>query len=226
VNPIEHIRPAIVLLMLFTILTGLLYPLAMTGIAQVITPDSANGSIVLVDGKPIGSRLVGQLFTKDNYFWPRPSGAGSNGYDGAASSGSNFGPTNPKLIERIKTEAARYPGDGPVPVDAVTASGSGLDPDISPQNAHRQAPRVAKARGMTIDQVNALVDANTQSRVLGFIGEPRVNVLALNMALDAASPTTPAPAESPGAAAPVAPPAPTTPATPPAPTPAAPGTPN
>ena len=186
-NPVEHIRPAIVMIVLFTILTGLAYPLAMTGIAQVFAPDSANGSIVVVDGKPVGSRLIGQMFTKDNYFWPRPSAAGDKGYDGASSSGSNFGPTSPKLMERIKSEAARYPGDGPVPGDAVTASGSGLDPHITPENAHRQAARVAKARGMTVEQVNALIDAQTEGRALGFVGEPRVNVLALNMALDAAN---------------------------------------
>lgn len=185
-NPLEHLRPAIVMIVLFTILTGLAYPLAMVGVAQVIAPDAAKGSIVMVDGKPVGSRLVGQLFTKDIYFWPRPSAAGQNGYDAAASSGSNLGPTNPKLIERIKAEAARYPGEGPVPADAVTASGSGLDPDITPENARRQAPRVAKARGVSVDQVNALVATHTQGRVLGFIGEPRVNVLELNIALDAA----------------------------------------
>jgi K+-transporting ATPase ATPase C chain len=187
-NPVEHIRPAIVMIVLFTVLTGLVYPLAMTGIAQVIAPDSANGSIVIVDGKAVGSQLVGQMFTKDNYFWPRPSAAGDKGYDGASSSGSNFGPTSPKLIARIKSEAARYPGDGAVPGDAVTASGSGLDPHISPENAHRQAARVAKARGVSVDEVNALINAHTEGRVLGFIGEPRVNVLALNMALDAGSP--------------------------------------
>ena len=186
-NPVEHLRPAIVMIVLFTILTGLAYPLAMTGVAQMIAPDGANGSIVTVDGKAVGSQVIGQLFTKDNYFWPRPSAAGDKGYDGASSSGSNFGPTSAKLIARIKIEAARYPGDSVVPVDAVTASGSGLDPDISPENAHRQVSRVAKARGMTREQVSALVDAHTQGRILGFIGEPHVNVLALNMALDAAT---------------------------------------
>lgn len=184
---IEHLRPAVVLIALFTLLTGIVYPLAVTGIAQVIAPTGSNGSVVVRDGKAVGSELIGQVFIGNKYFWGRPSAAGANGYDGASSSGSNLGPTSAKLIERIKTEAARYPGETPVPADAVTASGSGLDPHISPENARRQAARVAQARGLDVGRVTMLIDANTEYRVLGFIGEPRVNVLRLNLALDAAS---------------------------------------
>ncbi|MBL9099120.1 MAG: potassium-transporting ATPase subunit KdpC [Alphaproteobacteria bacterium] len=184
---LEHLRPAIVLTVLFTVLTGLAYPFAITGAAQVIAPAAANGSIMERDGKPVGSELIGQAFASDRYFWPRPSAAGANGYDGASSSGSNLGPTAAKLMERIKAEAARYPGPTAVPADAVTASGSGLDPDISPANARRQAGRIAEARGMDVARVEALIEAQTQGRALGFVGEPRVNVLRINLALDAAS---------------------------------------
>jgi K+-transporting ATPase ATPase C chain len=184
---LEHLRPAIVMVVLFTLLTGVGYPFAITGVAQVIAPAAANGSIVARGGKSVGSELIGQAFASEKYFWPRPSAAGANGYDGASSSGSNLGPTSAKLLERIKIEAARYPGDTPVPADAVTASGSGLDPHISPENAHRQATRVAQARGLDPVRVTALIEAHTEGRALGFIGEPRVNVLKLNLALDAAS---------------------------------------
>ena len=176
-NPIDHLRPALVMLLLFTILTGLVYPLAITGIAQVVAPASSNGSIILRNGVAAGSELVGQAFTRDIYFWPRPSAAGANGYDGAASGGSNLGPTSPKLIERIKDEALRYPGKGAVPQDAVTASGSGLDPDITPENARRQASRVATARNMSPAEVEVLISRFTRERSMGIMGEPRINVL-------------------------------------------------
>jgi len=184
---LQHLRPAIVLTVVFTVLMGLAYPFAITGVAQVIAPEAAGGSVIVRDGKAVGSALVGQAFASDAYFWPRPSAAGANGYDGASSSGSNLGPTSAKLMERVKAEAARYPGEAPVPADAVTASGSGLDPDISPENARRQAGRVALARDVDAATIEQLIDAHTEGRALGFIGEPRVNVLKINLALDAAT---------------------------------------
>ncbi len=188
---LTHLRPALVSMGLFTALLGLAYPMAITGVAQAAFPAQAGGSLVRdASGKVVGSALIGQVFAKPEYFHGRPSAAG-NGYDASASSGSNMGPLNDKLIDREKTDAAALRAENPgavIPADAVTTSGSGLDPDISPANARFQAPRVAKARGLTSAAVLAMVDTQIQQPLLGFIGQPRVNVLALNRALDARFP--------------------------------------
>lgn len=185
---LSHLRPALVSMGLFTVLLGLAYPLAVTGVAQAAFPAQADGGLVRgAGGKVVGSALIGQTFTKAEYFHGRPSAAG-NGYDATASSGSNMGPLNEKLIDREKADAAVLRAENPggaIPADAVTTSASGLDPDISPANARFQAPRVAKARGVQESQVLALIDSRTEKPLLGFIGQPRVNVLALNRALDA-----------------------------------------
>lgn len=185
---LSHLRPALVSMGLFTALLGLAYPLAVTGVAQAAFPVQANGSLVRdANGQVIGSALIGQAFAKPEYFHGRPSAAG-NGYDATASSGSNMGPLNDKLIAREKGDAAALRAENPgavIPADAVTTSASGLDPDISPANARFQAPRVAKARGVTESQITALIDAQVQQPLLGFIGQPSVNLLALNRALDA-----------------------------------------
>ncbi len=183
---IAQLRPAILMFVILTLLTGIAYPLAMTGVGQFLLPGTANGSIATRDGKIIGSTLIGQAWTSDKYFWGRPSAAG-DGYNAAASSGSNLGPTSQKLMDRIKADSERLHQSSTVallPADAVTASGSGLDPHISPAFAALQVARVAKARGLAEQQVTALVEAQVQWPVAGVFGEPRVNVLLLNMALD------------------------------------------
>ena len=180
---LSTLRPALVLLGLFVLLTGLAYPLAVTGIAQIVMPGPANGSLMVRDGRVIGADLIGQRFTSDRYFWPRPSAAGSNGYDAASSGGSNLGPTSKALVERVTAEAARQ-GTSPMTADAATASGSGLDPHISPGNAYAQVARVAAARGLNKTDVTALVERSIEGRAVWIIGQPRVNVLRINLALD------------------------------------------
>ena len=181
------LRPALVLTLLFALLLGIGYPLTLTGAGQALFPAQANGSLIHQDGRVIGSALIGQAFTSDRYFHGRPSVAGANGYDAAASAGSNLGPTSKALVEHVRKEtqtlAATAP-DRPVPPDLVTASASGLDPHISPEAALFQAERVAAARGVPVAQVRDLIAGKSEHPLLGFIGEPRVNVLELNLALD------------------------------------------
>jgi len=188
---VRQLGPAVLGVLVFTVLCGLIYPLVVTGVAQVAFHDKANGSLVTVDGTVVGSRLIGQQFADAKYFHPRPSAAGANGYDATASGASNLGPSNPQLQSTVADRVKAYrtennmAADAPVPVDAVTASGSGLDPAISVANADDQAARVASARGIrTVDPLLVLIKAHTQGRPLGILGEPTVNVLELNLALD------------------------------------------
>lgn len=181
---------AIVYTLVTTVIFGLIYPLVVTGLSQLLFPAQANGSLIVKDGKVIGSRLLGQSFSSEKYFHPRPSNAG-NGYDPTASGGSNLGPTNQALITRVQQDVAKWQLENPgvpIPADLVTSSGSGLDPDISPASAEFQAPRVAKARGVTLDQIRGLVAKHIQGRQWGIFGEARVNVLELNLDLDNAFP--------------------------------------
>jgi len=187
------LRPAFSIFALLTLVTGLAYPLLVTGLAQLLFPSAANGSIVTVDGKAVGSSLIGQSFTSPNYFWGRPSATSPMANNGLASGGSNLGSNNPALLDAVKSRVdalkAADPGNTrPVPVDLVTASGSGLDPEISLAAAQYQAARIARVRSLPIAQVQALIDANAQRPWLGVIGEPRVNVLALNLTLDGKAP--------------------------------------
>jgi K+-transporting ATPase ATPase C chain len=187
---VVQLRSALMMFFILTILTGVAYPLAVTAIAQLLFPHQANGSLIYKDGKPIGSMLIGQPFDDPEYFWGRPSATAPFPYNAAASSGSNLGPTNPGLTEAVKTRVAALkaadPGnDTPVPVDLVTASGSGLDPHISPASAEYQVRRVARARGREEAFVRTVVRQHTEGRQFGMLGETRVNVLAVNLALDA-----------------------------------------
>jgi potassium-transporting ATPase KdpC subunit len=185
----KQIAPAFRMMLVMTVLTGVIYPGAVTGLCQLFFRHQANGSLITLNGQVIGSNLIGQNFKKAEYFQPRPSAAGSEGYDATASGGSNYGPTSQKLVDRVKDSVAAFrkanPGyTGPIPADLVTASFSGVDPHISPASAEAQAARVAQARAIPLELVESLIRRSTERPDLGFLGEPRVNVLGLNLALD------------------------------------------
>jgi K+-transporting ATPase ATPase C chain len=194
---LSNLRPAVVMIAFFTLLTGLAYPLAITGIAQLALPTQAGGSLIKTSqGTVIGSALIAQGFAKPGYLHPRASSAG-NGYDASNSSGSNLGPMDPKLIDRVAADAVALRKDNPtatqIPVDAVTQSGSGLDPDVSPENAALQAPRIAAARGVALPQIDAVIQRHIQGPALGFIGQPHINALSVNRDLDSLYPAGPGP---------------------------------
>jgi K+-transporting ATPase ATPase C chain len=185
----EQILPGLRIKIFMTILLGVIYPLAITGICQVFFPHQANGSLITSGGKVIGSELIGQNFSRPEYFQPRPSAAGSDGYDPTSSGGSNYGPVNQKLIDRVKASVEKFRKEnpdyhGPIPADLLTTSASGLDPHLSPDSAQAQAPRVAKGRGVAVERVDQLIAQFTEHPDLGILGEPRVNVLKLNLELD------------------------------------------
>ena len=185
----QQLLPGLRMTLAMTVLTGLIYPLAVTGLCQVLFSGKANGSLITVNGQVIGSELIGQNFTRPEYFQPRPSAAGNDGYDATASGASNLGPTNKKLIDRVQASVDKFHKENPdyqgaIPADLLTTSGSGLDPHISPASADAQVERVAKARGASVDQLRTIITAHTEGRDLGFLGEPRVNVLLLNLDLD------------------------------------------
>jgi potassium-transporting ATPase KdpC subunit len=190
---LKQLIPAFRITLVLTVLTGIIYPGAVTGLCKLLFSQQANGSLIVKSGHVVGSSLIGQGFAGPEYFHPRPSAAGNDGYDASASSGSNLGPTSKKLVDRVKTDIDKFRQEnpdyhGPIPSDIVTASGSGLDPHISPAAAKAQACRVAKARGISVEEINSLIDRHTEAPSLRLLGDPRVNVLQLNIALEASRP--------------------------------------